>query len=107
MKNIFCVLILCVALFGCDVASDIKGMFNKQRAVQNLVKEKYGWEAQVGFNIHNGVLSHVALVLSANDVREESVARLEAIAREVVSASFASTPKAIYIQITSTADEKS
>ncbi|MXR67294.1 hypothetical protein GNT65_01155 [Shewanella sp. JBTF-M18] len=107
MKRILCLLIMSVMLVACDAANGLKDMLNKQQKAQNLVKEKYGWDAQVGFEIYNGDLSQVTLVFSADDVRDQSVAHLESIAREVVSATFESAPQAMYIQIASTADNKS
>lgn len=107
MKRILVFFALSMVLLGCDAASDMKEIFNKQEAAQNYVKEKYGWQSQLGFNIHNGVLSQVTLILRAEDVRNESVSHLEEIAREVVSASFKSTPKVVYIQIVTTASEDS
>ena len=94
-------------LAGCDAITDMKGMFEKQELVQNLVMEKYGWESQVGFNMHNGVLTQVTLILNANDVRNEKVSRLEKIARLVITESFASKPNVIYIQIASLPDDNS
>ena len=99
--SVACLLLLA----GCDAITDIKGMFEKQAAVQNLVMEKYGWESQVGFNINNGILTQVTLILNANEVRNEKVSSLEKIAREVIAESFASKPNVIYIQIASRPDD--
>ncbi|RLA13743.1 MAG: hypothetical protein DRQ59_04660 [Gammaproteobacteria bacterium] len=99
--SVACLLLLA----GCDAITDMKGMFEKQEAVHDLVMEKYGWESQVGFNINNGVLTQVTLVLNANDVRDEKVSRLEKIARLVIAESFASKPNVIYIQIASLPDD--
>ena len=92
-------------IIGCDAVDDMKGMFEKQKIAQSKIKDKYGWESQLGFNMHNGVLTQVTIVLNAKDVRNESVSKLENIAKDVIASTFKSTPRAIYIQIASLPDE--
>jgi hypothetical protein len=93
-------------LSACDAIEDFSQMNEKQGRMQALIKEKYGWNAQVGWNIHNAELSQVTLVLSAEEVANERVATLQVIAREAVSQVFSSTPKAIYVTlVTDAADD--
>ncbi|MDK1286838.1 hypothetical protein [Pseudoalteromonas umbrosa] len=101
MNIIIPIFLAFVLLQGCDAADDMIGMFEKQELAQELIKSKYGWESQLGFSIDNGVLTHVTVILDADEVRGETVENLEAVSREVVSSVFKSTPKAIYIQIAS------
>ena len=105
-RRIFLALAI-VLLVGCDAVDDMRGMFEKQELAQVAIKEKYGWDSQLGFNINNGILTQVTVVLDANDVREETVDNLEKIAKEVVSNVFKSKPKAIYIQIASIPNNES
>lgn len=92
-------------LSGCDAIDDFSQMNEKQVRIQNLIKEKHGWHAQVGWNIHNAELSQVTLVLSAEEVAHEQVATLQAIAQEAVSQVFSSKPKAIYVTLVTNAAE--
>ncbi len=101
MNRLYYCVLLTFLLSGCDAVNDMKGMFEKQKLVQTAIKEKYGWESQVGFNINNGILTQVTLIFDANDVRDEKVSRLEIITKDVISKSFKSKPQAIYIQIAS------
>ena len=101
MNRILYCLLLTFLLSSCNAVNDMKDMFEKQELVQTAIKEKYGWESQVGFNINNGILTQVTLILNADDVRDEKVSYLEPIAKEVISKSFKSKPQAIYIQIAS------
>ncbi len=104
MNRILFYLILIFLLSGCDAVQDLKGMFEKQELVQTFIKKKYGWESQVGFNINNGILTQVTLILNADEVRNERVSRLEAIAKQVISKTFKRKPQTIYIQIVSVPD---
>jgi hypothetical protein len=88
-------------LSACDAIEDFSQMNEKQGRIQALIKEKYGWNAQVGWNIHNAELTQVTLVLSAEEVANERVATLQSIAHEAVSQVFTSTPKAIYVTLVS------
>ena len=106
MRNLMLVPFFFIMLLGCDDIDDMKGMFEKQEIVQSAIKEKYGWQTQVGFNMNNGILTQVTVIFDANEVRNEKVSKLEVITKDVISTSFKSTPRAIYIQISSTPNEK-
>lgn len=99
MRSFFLIIFLMLLLQGCDAVDDMKGMLEKQEVVKELIKTKYGWESQLGFNMKNGVLADVTILLNADQVREESVEKLEKITTEAVVSVFKSKPKAIYIQI--------
>lgn len=101
MKIIIMSIVLLASLCGCDSIDDMKGMFEKQELAQSIIMEKYGWESNLGFNMNNGFLTQVTLILDADDVRGEKVSDLEEIAKEVISHTFKSKPQAIYIQISS------
>jgi major membrane immunogen (membrane-anchored lipoprotein) len=108
MMNLAKPLLLILSLLllsACDAIDDFSHMNEKQGRVQALIKEKYGWHAQVGWNIHNAELTQVTLVLSAEEVANERVATLQSIAQETVRQVFSSTPKAIYVTLVSEATE--
>ncbi|MCP3662809.1 MAG: lipoprotein [Gammaproteobacteria bacterium] len=105
MRRIILILSVLFILSGCDAVDDMKGMFEKQAIAQELIKEKYGWDSQLGFNIDNGILSQVTVVLDANQVHGEKIGRLEVITKDVVATVFKSKPRAIYIQISIHPDE--
>ncbi|MBI3563043.1 MAG: hypothetical protein HY080_15140 [Gammaproteobacteria bacterium] len=95
--------ILACFLLGCDIAKDFKDMGEKQAKVQKIIKEKYGWESQLSWNIQNGVLTQVTVRFSADQVRQETVAKLEDITRAAIATSFDTKPKYIFILISSSA----
>ena len=99
MNRILFYLILIFLLSGCDAVQDLKGMFEKQELVQTFIKKKYGWESQVGFNISNGLLTQVTLILNADEVRNERVSSLEAMETVVMSNHLKCNPQTSYIQI--------
>ena len=105
LNPILYAVMLVTVLSGCDAFQDFSQMGEKQSRVQTLVKEKYGWHATIGWNIHNAELTQVTLVLSADEVADERVETLEAIAREVVAEVFASRPKAIYVTLVTDSGE--
>lgn len=92
-------------LSGCDAIQDFKQMDEKQSRVQTFIQDKYGWHVNLGWNIHNAELTQVTLVLSADEVANERVETLQAIAREAVSEVFVSQPKAIYVTLVTDLDD--
>ncbi len=92
-------------LSGCDALEDFSHMSEKQSRMQQLILEKYGWHANLGWDIHNAELTQVTLVLSADEVANERVETLRDIAREAVATVFASDPKAIYVTLVTDSGE--
>ena len=72
--------------------------------MKSIIKDEIGIESLVGFNIDNDVLIDVSIVMNAKDVADRSVSELERVAQSAVRQSFESKPRAIYIQIATTAD---
>ncbi len=106
MRNLAPVILaVSLLLAGCSAVSDMKGMFEKQGLVQKTIKEKYGLQTQVGWNMNNGVLTQVSVVFDEGEVREKKVSELEAVAKDAIESSFKSRPRTINIQIACT-DEK-
>jgi hypothetical protein len=93
-------------LWGCDAMEDFQQMGEKQSRVQTMIQEKYGWHVNLGWNIHNAELSQVTLVFSADEVANERVETLQAIAREAVAEVFVSQPKAIYVTLVTDLDKE-
>ncbi len=98
-------LLLAIVISGCDLAKELQEMGEKQAKAQNLIEDRYGWQTQVAWNIHNGMLTQVTVIFSADDVRGETVARLEDATRLAVSESFHLKPKHIFVQIATTAEQ--
>ena len=99
MKRLVLTVILFLGVAGCDVASDMKEMSDKQSEVTKLIKETYGWESQVGWNILNGTLTQVTVALDASEVGSETVSSLESAIKKVVAKAFGERPKSIVINI--------
>ena len=100
MRLITVLMLLSAFLFySCNAVSDMKDMFSKQVLIQEAIKEQYDLETQVGWRMHNGVLTYVTVAFSAEEVRYMNVADLEVVAQESVFAAFESTPKVLNVQI--------
>lgn len=101
MKALILALSLTLLLSGCNAFEDMAGFMEKQALVQKAIKDKYGWETMVGWNMHNGRLTQVTVNFDANQVRGETVASLEEAAKLGVATAFQSKPQVIYVQIAS------
>lgn len=104
MKIILLGLVLGIVLTGCDTVEGMRDMLDTQEQLRGIIKEEIGVEPLVGFNMNNGVLIDVSITLNANDVADKSVSELVRIARSAVKRSFESKPRAIYIQMATTAE---
>lgn len=104
MKIILLGLVLVIVLVGCDTVEDMRDMLDTQEQLRGIIKEEIGVEPLVGFNMNNGVLIDVSITLNADDVADKSVSELVRIARSAVKRSFESKPRAIYIQMATTAE---
>jgi hypothetical protein len=100
MRSIIALMLsVSLLLIGCDAVSDLKGMFEKQGLIQKAMKEKYGLQSQVGWDINNGVLTQVTIAFDAEEVRDKKVSELEAAAKEAVALSFKNAPQVLNVQI--------
>jgi hypothetical protein len=104
MRIILLGLVLAIGLVGCDTVEDMRDMLDTQEQLRAIIEEEIGVESLVGFNINNGILIDVTITLNANDVADRSVSELVRIARSAVKRSFESKPRAIYIQMATTAE---
>ncbi len=97
-------LVLTMVVAGCDTVESMRDTIDTQEQLKGLIKEQIGVESLVRFNISNGTLIDVSITLNARDVADRSVHELERMARFAVKKSFESKPRAIYIQIATTAE---
>lgn len=104
IKQLF-IAITFLLLSACDAYEDMSSMFEKQQSVQEYIKHKNGYTAQVGFNINNGVLTQVTVYFKSVEVKQESVAKLEEIALTAVAKSFKLIPRTLNVAIQTTPDE--
>jgi hypothetical protein len=91
-------------LAGCDTVEGMRDMKDTQVQLKAIIKEEIGVESIVGFNLNDGVLIDVTIVVNAKDVANRSVSELERAAQSAVKQSFESKPREIYIQIATTAE---
>ena len=91
--------LLASLLIGCDFAGDMKDMFAKQELVQKAIKNKYGIDAQVGWNMNNGTLTQVTVIFNSNDVQSKKVSDLEVMAHDAVTSAFKSKPQYLNVQV--------
>ncbi len=96
-------LVLTMVIAGCDTVESMRDTIDTQEQLKGLIMEQIGVESLVRFNISNGTLIDVSFTLNAQDVANRSVHELERIVRSAVKKSFDSKPRAIYIQIATTA----
>jgi major membrane immunogen (membrane-anchored lipoprotein) len=94
-------LVCALLLAGCGMVEDMKGMFEKAQLASKAIKDKHGWETQVGWNMNNGRLTQVTVMFKSSEVKEQRVAVLEAAAAEAVAKAFAAKPDAMFVQVAS------
>jgi major membrane immunogen (membrane-anchored lipoprotein) len=101
VKSAFSFVLSILLLAGCGFVEDMKGMMEKAQAVSKAIKDKHGWETQVGWNLNNGKLTDVTVMFQSKEVREQKVALLESAAAEAVGKTLALTPETLIVQIVS------
>lgn len=100
------IVLLALVLSGCSFVGDMQEMSAQQSQLQEKIKEQHGWDVQVGWNIHNGVLTNVTVMVETLTVAGLQVSEVEAALKTAVSESFEEEPKALVIQIISTYSEQ-
>ena len=106
MRKLLAILLLSTLIAGCDAMEDLKEMGQKQSIVANAIKDSHGWDVQVGWHMSNGILTQVTVVLSADEIRDVTVAEIEQAALDAVSKAFKSKPQVVFLQIATEVDEE-
>lgn len=90
-----------MVLAGCGFIDEMKGMMEKGPVVAKAIKDRHGWNAQVGGHMANGKLLVVTVMLNSKEVRDNRVAALEDAVTEVVVREFNGRPETLLLQIAS------
>ncbi|MEZ8143498.1 hypothetical protein A1OO_09505 [Enterovibrio norvegicus FF-33] len=99
MKKTSMVLMLILALSGCDLAKHVQEMSQKQAKLERLIQSNYGWKAQVGWNIRNDVLQQVTVNVSASDVGSQTISSLEEQVNKSLRTVFEEQPETVVLQV--------
>ena len=84
-------------LLGCDMVSDFAETQKKSDAIAVEIEKDLGVKPMVGWNIHNGTLTHVNVQLPLESVAKLSVGELDAKVRAVVAKSFERPPEQLVV----------
>jgi len=101
-------MIFVIAFTGCDfirekvkyLHENIEDTNKKLSLFKKLIKDNYGLDSKVGWEINNEILTKVTVVFNVDDVRNEQIYKLESASKEAISKLLKSKPKEIIIQIT-------
>jgi len=96
MFRVVVILVLALALSGCDALSTLKDGLQQARAVEGDLEQSTGIRPRVGFNWHNGRLTAVT-VMFPGLYQTKPLGDLAGLAREAVTREFKQTPEAIVL----------
>lgn len=68
-------------------------MTENQAKLQQSIKESDGWDSQVGWNIYNGVLTQVTIVVNASEIGDKTISSVEKVAKDAVAKIFKEPPR--------------
>jgi len=92
-------LAIAVLAFGCGFIEDMKGSLEKSEVAAKAIKDKHGWDAQVGGQMLNGKLMVVTVTLNSKQVNEHKVAALESAVADIVTEVFRAKPETLLLQV--------
>lgn len=84
-------------LLGCGMVSDLAETQKKSDAIAVEIEKDLGVKPMVGWNIHNGTLTHVNVQFPVEGVAKLSVGELDAKVRAVVAKSFEKPPEQLVV----------
>ncbi|MBS3796451.1 MULTISPECIES: hypothetical protein [unclassified Pseudoalteromonas] len=90
-------LITVFLLSGCDMAATFADMNNKTEAVQASLRSELGIDAQLSWNIHNGVLTQVSVHIAADTAPDVQVQQLQQQIYPIVLRHFDENPQVFQI----------
>ena len=108
MHKLLLMMIFVIAFTGCDFIREkveyfhenIEDTNKKLSLFKKVIKDNYGLDSKVGWEINNDILTKVIVTFNVDDVRNEQIYKLESASKEAISKLLKSKPKEIIIQIT-------
>jgi hypothetical protein len=85
---------------GCDMATDMGNMMDKMNKVNEELKSELNLDAQVGWNIHNGTLTQITVLITADSAGERTVQELKNLTYPIVKKHFKTSPKVFQLAVT-------
>lgn len=93
MKKVWMLLLLILfALPGCDMAVDMGEMMRKMETINGALKAELDLDAQVGWNIQNGTITQVSVIIPGEQVSTRSVQELKELTYPVIRKHFEQDP---------------
>jgi len=99
MLRAIVIVVIALALSGCDVVAVVKDGMRQAAAVEGDLEQSTGVKPQVGFNWHNGRLTSVT-VLFPKLYDTKPLGDLAGLVRAAVIKEFKQTPDAIVLSFT-------
>jgi hypothetical protein len=84
-------------LVGCGMVSDLAETQKKSEGIAVALEKELGVKPLVGWNIHNGTLTHVNVNFPVEGVAKLSVGELDAKVRVVVTKHFEKAPEQLVV----------
>jgi len=88
-----------VILASCGFAEDMQDAMENVNAIERELADRYGFDAQVGFNIHNGVLATVQVSVPGDEVTGMQVDDLIDQVSASVAKQFDEAPQALLVTV--------
>ncbi|MEJ1360232.1 MAG: hypothetical protein RPU43_00550 [Candidatus Sedimenticola sp. (ex Thyasira tokunagai)] len=93
MRNKWKILLLAPFLLsGCEMAAEVGEMHSKMEKVNDALKTELKMEAQVGWNIHNGTLTQISVLIPAEKAGEQTLQELKESTYPIVRKHFQKDP---------------
>ncbi|HTS53539.1 MAG TPA: hypothetical protein VMH26_09730 [Burkholderiales bacterium] len=93
--------LLSTLLFACGMVQDMAEVQKKSDAIAVSLEKELGAKPTVGWNIHNGTLTHVNVTFPLEAVSKLPVGELEAKVRAIVRQSFEKPPEQLIVSVIS------
>ena len=88
------------ALSGCEMAADMGHMMGKMDQVNESLKTELNLDAQVGWNIQNGTLAQVTVILPGHEAGEKTTNELKDLVYPIIRKHFEKEPQVFQLVVT-------
>ena len=86
-------------LSGCEMAVEMGEMQEKMVKVNSALKKELNMEAQVGWNIHNGTLTQITVLIPAERAGEQTLKQLKESTYPIVRKHFQEDPQVYQLAV--------
>ena len=97
------VVLLAVLCAGCGTISEMKGIYAETQRTADVLEKELGTRPEIGFNVMNGNLANLNVIIDSSKVQQLHVSELEIRVHKAIAVTMKEKPGQILVSLRASA----